>query len=131
MKLDHITIRTRNLPATRDFFVELFGLEERARPQALQRIPGHWLYANDKPIVHLIGSGSFRADQAGDGYDHIGFRAEDYKGFRDRLDRMKLKYSLMDLPELNERRIFFHIPSGPLLETVFDDHTTKHKETIS
>ena len=131
MQLDHITIRTRYLPATRDFFVELFELEERARPQALSHIPGHWLYANDTPIVHLIGSRGFGSEQAGEGYDHVAFRGEDYKGFRDRLDHMNIRYSLMDLPELNERRIFFHIPRGPLLETVFNDHTTEHKETIS
>ena len=39
-ELDHVTIRTRDLAATREFFINVFGLEERARPAAIQPIPG-------------------------------------------------------------------------------------------
>ena len=54
------------------------------------------------------------------------------KSFRDKLDHLDIDYSLMDLHELNERRIFFRSPGGPLLENCFLMTTTPdHKETIS
>ena len=56
MNLDHVTIRTRDLQATRSFFLRVFDLEEGERPRAIQRIPGHWLYSEGHPLVHIIGS---------------------------------------------------------------------------
>ena len=56
MHIDHVTIRTRDTVATRDFFLDLFDLKEGTRPQAIRRIPGCWLYAGDQPIVHIIGA---------------------------------------------------------------------------
>ena len=121
MHIDHITIRTRNLPVTRDFFLDLFELEERERPEAIRRIPGHWLYSEGKPIVHLIASRGRGLDGAAEAYDHAGFRLEGYGAFRARLERLGIRYSPMDLPELNERRLFFRTPCGPLLEAVFTE----------
>jgi catechol 2,3-dioxygenase-like lactoylglutathione lyase family enzyme len=119
MHLDHVTIRTRNLAATRAFFIEVFGLEERPRPQAIQRIPGHWLYAGDAPIVHLIGSRGPNTGIGPEAWDHVAFRLNDYARFRASLAQKGIRYSTMDLPELNERRLFFRAPCGPLIETVF------------
>ena len=124
MHLDHITLRTRNLPGTRDFFVELFELEEKPRPKEIQHIPGHWLYAGDRPIIHLIGSYGSHGngqDRAAEAFDHVGLHLEDYTGFRSRLDHMGITYSLMEVPELDERRLFFRTPGGPLLEAVFHE----------
>jgi glyoxylase I family protein len=45
MKLDHVTIRTRDLPAARSFFLSIFDLKEGERPLAIHRIPGPWLYS--------------------------------------------------------------------------------------
>lgn len=125
MQLDHVTIRTRNLPATRDFFLEVFDLEERERPKAIQRIPGHWLYAGDRPLIHLISSHGQGIDRAAEAIDHIGLRLEGYADFRAKLDRLGIRYSPMDLPELEERRLFFHTPGGPLLEAVFSEPMTE------
>ena len=38
-----------------------------------------------------------------------------------KLKRLGVRYSLMDLAELQERRVFFHAPGGPLLEGVFSE----------
>jgi catechol 2,3-dioxygenase-like lactoylglutathione lyase family enzyme len=63
LDLDHINIATDRLAETRAFFVEVLGLTERWRPDF--PFDGHWLYAGDKPVVHLMtrptaGSGSRR-----------------------------------------------------------------------
>ena len=122
MHLDHITVRTRDLAGTRAFFLEVFEeLEERNRPQAIQRIPGHWLYAGDKPIIHLIGARGYGADTSAEAFDHVGIHLEGYAAFRARLETLEVPYSTMDLPEITERRLFFRTPSGPLLEAVFNE----------
>ena len=43
MKLDHATIVTTNLEATRNFFCNVAGLTEGKRPPF--SIRGYWLYA--------------------------------------------------------------------------------------
>ena len=122
MKLDHVTIRTRDLPATRDFFLKVFDLTEGERPLAIQRrIPGHWLYSEGHPLVHIIGSQGQGSDRAAEAIDHVGFRMEGYADFRNKLDRLGIRYTPMDLADIAERRLFFHTPGGPLLEAVFSE----------
>ncbi|SHE61295.1 hypothetical protein SAMN05444273_10256 [Litoreibacter ascidiaceicola] len=131
MHLDHITLRTRDLAGTRAFFLEVFDeLEERDRPKAIHRIPGHWLYAGDKPIVHLIGARGYGTDTSAEAFDHVGIYLDGYKTFRAKLDALAIPYSTMDLPEIEERRLFFRTPSGPLLEVVFTEPTTPHGTPI-
>jgi glyoxylase I family protein len=126
MHIDHVTIRTRDITTTRDFFVDLFDLKEGTRPQAIRRIPGHWLYANDKPIVHIIGSHGGTGEPQAEAIDHVGLRLEGYDGFRKKLVDRDIAYSTMDIPELSERRLFFYAPGGVLLEAVFSEPVSTH-----
>jgi catechol 2,3-dioxygenase-like lactoylglutathione lyase family enzyme len=122
MKLDHVTIRTRDLQATRNFFLSVFDLREGERPLAIQRrIPGHWLYSEGHPLVHIIGSQGSGFDRAAEAIDHVGFRMQGYAAFREKLDQLGIRYSTMDLADLQERRLFFRAPGGPLLEAVFSE----------
>jgi glyoxylase I family protein len=122
MKLDHVTIRTLDLQATRDFFLSVFDLREGERPLAIQRrIPGHWLYSEGRPLVHIIGSQGSGFDRAAEAIDHVGFRMQGYAEFRNKLNQLGIRYSTMDLADLEERRLFFRAPGGPLLEAVFSE----------
>ena len=121
MKLDHVTIRTRDLQATRSFFLTVFDLEEGERPLAIHRIPGHWLYSEGHPLVHIIGSQGSGIDRAAEAIDHVGLRLEGYAEFRSKLDQLGIHYSTMDLADIGERRLFFRAPGGPLLEAVFSE----------
>lgn len=128
MQLDHVTLRTRDLVATREFFLTVFELEDRPRPRAIRHIPGHWLYAGDNPIVHLIGTRAMGLNTAPEAWDHVGFRLQNYDAFRARLQRLGIAFAPMDLPELRERRLFLNAPCGQLIEAVFrnadfDPHT--------
>ena len=125
MQLDHVTIRTRDLAAARAFFMNVFSLQERLRPDAIRHIPGHWLYSDEEPLVHLIGSQGAGIDHAAEAIDHVGFRLTGYVVFRQKLDRLGVRYTPMEMPELNERRLFFRTPGGPLLEAVFRLATTE------
>jgi catechol 2,3-dioxygenase-like lactoylglutathione lyase family enzyme len=121
MHLDHVTVRTRDLEGAKAFFLAVLDLVEGERPRAIHRIPGHWLYADGHPLVHLIGSQGYGMDRSAEAIDHVGFRLTGYAAFLEKLERLGIRYSLMDLAELQERRVFFHAPGGPLLEGVFSE----------
>src|ERR1700736_5658679 len=97
MNLDHVTIRTRDLQATRTFFLKIFDLKEGERPLAIQRIPGHWLYSEGHPLVHIIGSQGYGIDRAAEAIDHVGLRMGGYAGFRHKLRQLGLRYTTMGL----------------------------------
>lgn len=121
--LDHVTIRTRDLEASREFFINVLDLQDGPRPAAIQRIPGCWMYAGDLPLVHLIGSTGPADSHPSEAIDHVGIRLRDHDTFKRRLDQLGIRHSGMHLPEVNERRLFFHAPGGVLLEAVFDDRS--------
>ena len=50
-RLNHVNIRTEDLEETRDFYVNVIGLEEGFRPPFPN--PGYWMYAGDMPVVHI------------------------------------------------------------------------------
>ncbi|MDE1995795.1 MAG: glyoxalase [Rhizobiaceae bacterium] len=115
--LDHVTLRTSDLEGTRAFLETVLDLKPGYRPAF--GFPGYWLYEGDDPIVHLIPGTGGSVDRRGETIDHVGFRLADYDGKRGKLDRLGIAYSTMDLPELGERRLFVHTPTGILLELVF------------
>lgn len=120
MQLDHVTIRTKDPGAVKSFFLTVFDeMQAGSRPKAIQHIPGFWLYAGDKPILHLIATNRLGQDPQSEAWDHVAFRLKGYHKFRARLENLGIYYSPMDLPELSERRLFFKTPEDLLVETVF------------
>ncbi|KQV80041.1 VOC family protein [Rhizobium sp. Root1220] len=117
MKIDHVTLRTADLEATRQFLEAVLGLKPGHRPAF--SFPGYWLYEGDDPIVHLIPGGGRMTGHDAEIIDHAGFRLHDYHGTRTRLEARGIGYSTMDLPDLGERRLFVRTPGGILLELVF------------
>ena len=71
-ELNHINIRTDQMEETKDFFVDVVGLEIGFRPDFDSH--GYWLYCGEVPIVHLSLSdpeGDPRTVAAGRGKDWI------------------------------------------------------------
>lgn len=123
MHIDHTTLRTTNIEATRDFFLTVFDLTIGKRPENIERsIPGYWLYADGNPIVHII-KADIRFHQsknsATEEIDHTAFFMSGFSEFKSKLDKLGIEYSLMELKDIDEKRIFLHTPTGILLETVF------------
>ena len=123
MHIDHTTLRTNELEKTKEFLIRVFDLKSGERPAVIAaNIPGYWLYYKDKPLIHLIESSYFHKtslDNSSEAIDHTAFYMENYEEFKQKLTEMKVTYSLMDLPDIGERRIFLRTPTGILLETVF------------
>jgi catechol 2,3-dioxygenase-like lactoylglutathione lyase family enzyme len=91
--LHHVTIKTDDLEATRDFYRDVLGLEEGLRPDL--EFPGYWLYCGDVPVVHLvprrnaIGGGPSRDTGP---FDHFAFLASDFDGIKAKLEKNGIKY---------------------------------------
>jgi len=127
--LDHCAIRTTKLQETRDFFVDILGLEDGERPDF--PFPGAWLYTNSTAVIHLIGvdpddpSGlqryvgseiSTEALQGSGAFDHIAFRANDPSVLTERLKQTDYEYRERQVPNMNLFQIFVEDPNGITIE---------------
>ncbi|GJE56915.1 VOC family protein [Methylobacterium thuringiense] len=123
MRLDHVTLRVRDLDAHRRFFKAVLDLRDGFRPAF--GFPGCWLYAGSEPVVHLIPArpGGAEAAPSGEGIDHVAFLRDDHDAFCERLDHHGIPYGRMELPEIGERRLFIHAPGGALIEVAFREPT--------
>lgn len=121
MQLDHINLSAPAdlLETLKNFYCTLFDLQQGFRPKF--RRNGFWLYAGDKPIIHLTESNDhFRNPQRGY-LDHIAFQRDDFSAFVARMQRLKIDYQLASIEEIGMKQIFFSDPSGLGLEVNFLD----------
>ena len=127
--LDHCAIRTTKLQETRDFFVDILGLEDGERPDF--PFPGAWLYTDSTAVIHLIGvdpddpSGlqryvggeiSTESLQGSGAFDHIAFRANDPSVLTERLKQTHYEYRERQVPNMNLFQIFVEDPNGITIE---------------
>ena len=127
--LDHCAIRTTKLQETRDFFVDILGLEDGERPDF--PFPGAWLYTDSTAVIHLIGvdpddpsglqryvGGEISTDalQGYGAYDHIAFRANDPSVLTERLKQTDYEYRERQVPNMNLFQIFVEDPNGITIE---------------
>jgi catechol 2,3-dioxygenase-like lactoylglutathione lyase family enzyme len=119
MRIDHINIAAPRalLEDLREFYCAVFGLETGFRPDFPQA--GYWLYAADRPLVHLS-LGSERDVGQGRGHlDHVAFRASGLRDFLSRLAASAVDYRSSHVAELELTQLFFTDPAGTGLEVNF------------
>lgn len=127
-QINHFSIRTEKMTETVSFYSEVLGLESGYRPPF--KFPGAWLYAEGKPIVHIIettGSDDKmkeylgeRQQGAGTGsVDHIALECVDYPAFRTKLAELGLETRERFPPETKQRQIFIEDPNGITVELIF------------
>jgi len=123
MHIDHINLRAPagQLDQLRDFYCAVLGLEEGFRPDFASR--GYWLYANERPLVHLsLGRPPSGPATRGDpdiGLNHVAFRSSGVDSLRARLDEHGVPYRLSYVAELDLSQLFFTDPVGTGLEVNF------------
>ena len=117
--MNHFTILTDNVEATRTFYCDLLGFEAGERPDF--RFPGTWLYVKGEPVLHVIG-GKPRSDLIAGVLDHMAFTATDLLGTLKKLEARGLKYELRRLPSgpVNAWQLFFNDPNNARVELDFD-----------
>ena len=120
-KVHHFTLRCdpQKLASLRDFYRDVLGLREGPRPQF--DFPGHWLYSEDHPVVHLAGLAGPGDDGGATGHlDHISFAAEDIEQTRAVLRGRAIPWEEAPVPGWPLYQIFLRDPMGLKIELTFD-----------
>ncbi len=125
---EHVLILAEDLTATRNFYVDIVGLEEGFRPDF--GFPGYWLYLNGSACIHLaskrtIGDGAMGGKERGDDeaasgcIDHVAFNADDIDGARAILDERGIDYRHKIVPGAPLQQLFVRDPNGVSVEINF------------
>lgn len=133
LTLNHFSIRTLDLEATRVFYEEVLGLTVGPRPPF--PFPGLWMYRGDhgqyaNAVVHIIGIDA--NDPAGlKGYlgdrdmsslqgsgavDHVAFFAEGLQAMLAHLKRRGVPARERTVPALGLHQVFLDDPNGVVIE---------------
>jgi catechol 2,3-dioxygenase-like lactoylglutathione lyase family enzyme len=135
-RVDHYSIRTLDLEASRRFYTEVIGLKEGPRPPF--DFPGYWLYSGEPPadlsnvaknygLVHLMGPAKGLTEYLGDRdaaslkggtgpLDHVAFAATGRDAMVERCKRHKVEFFERDVPLLGIRQMFLEDPDGVTIE---------------
>jgi catechol 2,3-dioxygenase-like lactoylglutathione lyase family enzyme len=126
MQLDRATIVTADLETARHFFVDIAGLSEGARPPF--SVDGYWLYANGRPVVHLIDAtapATAAHGRVAPRIDHIAFRLDGTAEWQALLERLRVHgvdYQTAQVPQRGaqpaERQLFVALAPGVVIEFV-------------
>lgn len=130
-RLDHYSIRTTKLGATRTFYTEVLGLDAGPRPDF--PFPGVWLYQGGVAVVHVVGidpddaSGlqdylGDRKSQGGSGtgtIDHVAFLCGGIDAMRERFKAAGVATRERQVPAMDLRQIFLEDPNGVTIELNF------------
>ncbi len=117
--MNHFTILTDDVEATRDFYCVLLDLKVGWRPNF--NFPSLWLYAGKTAILHVIG-GKTRAELRAGVIDHMAFAATDLPGTAKSLKERGITYDLRHLANSadGQWQLFCHDPNGARVELDFD-----------
>ncbi|MBX3650051.1 MAG: VOC family protein [Burkholderiales bacterium] len=132
-RLDHYSIRTLDIEASRRFYTEVMGFTAGFRPPF--DFPGIWFYNGAQypettGVVHIIGidlnDPQGLKDYLGDRdlaslegtgtVDHMAFTATGLTDMRARLARHNVAFRERTVPSLGTHQVFFEDPSGVTLE---------------
>lgn len=115
--LDHVNIRSRDVPASARFYAELLGLQRRNGPGSLAPEKVQWLCdSSGRAIIHLFG---FDCAPGPTGpIHHIALSCSGKAEMIDRLKQRGMEYSMHET-SANLTQIFVKDPHGVLLELNF------------
>ncbi len=112
--LDHFTVRADDLDRTAAFYHQLLGLAPGPRPPFA--VPGRWLYASGRPLVHVLAAS---VEAPAGTVDHVAFAARGRAGLERRLSGAGVAYRLVARPDGSALQMFLRDPDGSALELVF------------
>ncbi len=112
--LDHVNIATDKLTETRDFFVNVVGLVEGFRPDV--PLPGYWLYAGDRPVLHLGHRARPMASTENNAVSHFALEVADLAAVADKLRKMDVPFIERSFDRAGIRQIVVTDPNGVMVE---------------
>jgi glyoxylase I family protein len=115
--LDHVNIAgSRELiERCRTFYVGLLGLTDGDRPSYRSR--GFWLYAGDRPVVHLTERGSDTIGKSA--LDHYAFTCEGLEAMMALLREHGIPFTVDPARDRKNAQLFLEDPAGVSLELNF------------
>lgn len=122
--LNHINICAplHVLQKVRDFYTDLLGLQDGWRPDF--PMAGFWLYADGKPIVHLMEASAQHEQTPSNaiGYlDHIAFTCSSLELFLEKFEERGVEYTRRDFPQFNTVQLVVKDPTGMDVELNFHE----------
>jgi catechol 2,3-dioxygenase-like lactoylglutathione lyase family enzyme len=138
-KLDHYSIRTLDVEASRHFYTEVMGFQVGFRPAF--DFPGLWLYngvpypqsfgvvhivgidpANPEGLKAYLGDRDFGSLNGTGTVDHMAFTATGLEEMRSRLAAHRIPYRERTVPNLGIHQVFFEDPSQVTIELNYPAH---------
>jgi len=114
--MNHFTVLSGNLDATKAFYIDILGLKEGYRPPL--GFPGVWLYVGDQAVLHVI-AGRKLPSEPGGVLDHMAFSATDLSATAKKLESSGIKYDLRKQADSGTWQLFCFDPSGAKVELDF------------
>jgi catechol 2,3-dioxygenase-like lactoylglutathione lyase family enzyme len=117
--LQHINVRSTDVERSRQFYVEVIGLQVGPRPPIASF--GYWLYLGPVPVIHLVQRSEAAPPRSGSGaVDHVAFHGVDFEATRGRFSASGLAFHEAVIPRDGTRQLFVHDPDGIKIELNFD-----------
>ena len=118
--IDHVNVETDNVDRSAKFYREVIGLKEGPRPDFDR--PGFWMYAGDKPVVHIIKTAQNNKMLTGSkdaSISHFALQIKNLKNARDHLESLGVKYNILQVPGTEIGQLFLEDPEGVLIELIY------------
>ena len=117
LELNHINIETADIDRSASFYTDVLGLVSGERPEFDR--PGHWMYMDNMPIVHIITplpdnkllTGSKHA-----AISHFALRIKNFEAMKEHLINLSIPYTEVDVPGSDRRQFFINDPDGVVVE---------------
>ena len=117
--LDHVNIETDDVDCAADFYEKILGMTRGPRPHFDR--PGHWMYLNGQPVVHIIRrrpDNQLLTGSKDAAISHFAMRVTDFEETKARLDDNGIEYRFVQVPGTEMRQAFFPDPDGVLVELI-------------
>src|SRR3954463_15725496 len=111
--MNHFTILTDDVQRTVRFYEDVLGLKDCPRPPF--EFPGAWLYADEQPILHVIGGRA--GDELKSGViDHMAFSAKGLSDTLALLSARNITHTCRKQAGSGVWQVFFFDPNGARVE---------------
>ena len=119
--LHHVALKTQDLAASEQFYVEVLGMEKVDRPEF--DFPGAWLQMGET-MFHLM-AGYAAQGPDGETYrgsgavDHLAIKAQGFDEMRDKFEESSITYKENDIRDFGIWQLFVNDPDGVIIELNF------------
>ena len=119
--LHHVALKTQDLAASEEFYVEVLGMEKVDRPEF--DFPGAWLQMGET-MFHLMAGYAARGPD-GETYrgsgavDHLAIKAQGFDTMREKFESSGVRYKENNIRDFGIWQLFVNDPDGVIIELNF------------